>query len=117
METAGAFPSSPLCYDSTLHFGLSSVAGGLLLEMSSPAAGVKGSHNRGKSLPFSYVIGCDGVFSCNKHASMEVMTLKPGGSSYTIIACGHRKQSFLPFFPVLPSQKEMTGRTTGGCHV
>lgn len=98
MKTAGAFPSSPLWYDSTLHFGLIPVASGLLLEMSSPAAGVKGSQDRGTSLPFSYVAGYDRVFSFNKRACVEIMALKHGGSSSTINASGQRKQSFVPFF-------------------
>ena len=51
--------------------------------------------------------------SCNKHANMEVMAPKPGGNSCTIIASRYRKQSFSPFFPILPSQKERTSKTWG----
>jgi len=79
MKTAGAFPSSLLWYDSSLHFSLSPVAS--VLEMSSLAAGVKGSQGRATSLLCSHVIGYDRIFSCKKCAHMEVMALKPGGSS------------------------------------
>lgn len=116
MKTAGAFPSSPLWFDSTLHFGLIPVASGLLLEMSSPAAGVKGSQDRGTSLPFSCVTGYDRVFSFNKRACMEVVALKPGGSSSTINASGQRKQSFVPFFFKFTFTERKDQQDTGGCH-
>lgn len=96
MKTAGLFPSSPLWYDSTLHFDLSPVG-------SYWAAGVKESQDRSTSLHLSCVTGYDRELSCNKHAYREVMAPKPGDSSSTIIASGYRKQNFLPFFPNLPS--------------